>query len=106
VRYRFSNGFEGPTETELRRVSGGDPADAGRSVTDGEMRRECWHMDFIYQLGGVTRQQSELEIAFTGATHTPSDARITRRITLEHTIHWDGPSNLRWSGGARAIRPD
>ena len=25
------------------------------AVTDGEFRRASWHMDFIYQLGGVTR---------------------------------------------------
>src|ERR1700742_1757920 len=26
-----------------------------KSVTDGELRRQSWHMDFIYQLGGVTQ---------------------------------------------------
>ena len=25
-----------------------------RVATDGEFRRTSWHMDFIYQLGGVT----------------------------------------------------
>jgi 5-methyltetrahydropteroyltriglutamate--homocysteine methyltransferase len=25
-----------------------------QSVTDGEFRRASWHMDFIYQLGGVS----------------------------------------------------
>jgi methionine synthase II (cobalamin-independent) len=25
------------------------------SATDGELRRESWHMDFIYQLGGVKK---------------------------------------------------
>ena len=24
-----------------------------QSATDGEFRRASWHMDFIYQLGGV-----------------------------------------------------
>ena len=24
-----------------------------RSVTDGEFRRATWHMDFIYQIGGI-----------------------------------------------------
>src|SRR5579883_50147 len=24
-----------------------------RGVTDGEMRRGSWHMDFLYQIGGV-----------------------------------------------------
>ncbi|MDX6700688.1 MAG: 5-methyltetrahydropteroyltriglutamate--homocysteine methyltransferase, partial [Baekduia sp.] len=30
--------------------------DAGlKSATDGEFRRASWHMDFIYQLDGVTK---------------------------------------------------
>ena len=30
-----------------------------QAVTDGEFRRASWHMDFIYQLGGVTRVPEE-----------------------------------------------
>src|SRR5690348_91479 len=30
-----------------------------RSATDGEFRRESWHMDFIYQLGGVQQVQDD-----------------------------------------------
>src|SRR4051812_7420061 len=26
-----------------------------RSATDGEFRRASWHMDYIYQLGGVSK---------------------------------------------------
>ena len=26
-----------------------------RSATDGEFRRTSWHMDFIYQLGGISK---------------------------------------------------
>jgi 5-methyltetrahydropteroyltriglutamate--homocysteine methyltransferase len=37
------------------------------AVTDGELRRESWHMDFIYQLGGIARVQDEtIRVAFTG----------------------------------------
>src|SRR5690348_7061085 len=28
-----------------------------KGVTDGEMRRGSWHMDFLYQIGGVTKAQ-------------------------------------------------
>ena len=31
-----------------------------RSATDGEYRRGSWHMDFIYQLGGVTTADERL----------------------------------------------
>ena len=30
-----------------------------QSATDGEFRRESWHMDFIYQLGGVRQVEGE-----------------------------------------------
>src|SRR5205807_233182 len=30
-----------------------------RSATDGEFRRASWHMDFIYQPGGVTQVKGE-----------------------------------------------
>ena len=30
-----------------------------QSITDGEFRRESWHMDFIYQLGGITKVQDD-----------------------------------------------
>ena len=26
-----------------------------RSVTDGEFRRATWHMDFVYQIGGISK---------------------------------------------------
>src|SRR5919201_446285 len=35
------------------------------SATDGEFRRNSWHMDFIYQLGGVTQAVGEvLQVQF------------------------------------------
>src|SRR6516225_8958990 len=30
-----------------------------RSATDGELRRESWHMDFIYQLGGIKKVKDD-----------------------------------------------
>src|SRR5215211_2952112 len=38
-----------------------------QSATDGEFRRASWHMDFIYQLGGVTRAQDNLTVQFHNA---------------------------------------
>src|SRR5215831_4581008 len=36
-----------------------------RSATDGEQRRESWHMDFIYQLGGIEKVQDDtIRVAF------------------------------------------
>ena len=30
-----------------------------QTATDGEFRRQSWHMDFIYQLGGVEQVEGE-----------------------------------------------
>src|SRR5438876_12122811 len=35
-----------------------------RSATDGEFRRTSWHMDFIYQLGGVDPTSEKLTVHF------------------------------------------
>ena len=33
-----------------------------KTVTDGELRRESWHMDFIYQLGGIKKLQGRHDL--------------------------------------------
>src|SRR5438270_98551 len=33
-----------------------------RGVTDGEFRRGSWHMDFLYQIGGVAKTDQKLRI--------------------------------------------
>ena len=35
-----------------------------RSVTDGELRRATWHMDFIYQLDGVSTEAGNRAVTF------------------------------------------
>src|SRR5487761_1185798 len=36
-----------------------------KSVTDGEFRRESWHMDFIYSLGGIQKVHDDtIRVAF------------------------------------------
>ena len=74
--------------------------DAGlRSVTDGEFRRASWHMDFIYQIGGVERAPGHLTSRFTnpGGTieFTPPAIRVTRKVTMDTTIFGDDFAFLR-----------
>ena len=62
-----------------------------RSATDGELRRESWHMDFIYQLGGVRKVQDDtIRVAFHNEQKTyewaPPSAHIVAPVTLAHTI--------------------
>ena len=35
-----------------------------QSATDGEFRRASWHMDFIYQLDGITKEAGEISVTF------------------------------------------
>jgi 5-methyltetrahydropteroyltriglutamate--homocysteine methyltransferase len=68
--------------------------DAGlRSATDGEFRRTSWHMDFIYQLGGIGRADENLTVRFFNPSgtleFTSAALRVHDRIALEHTIFGD-----------------
>src|ERR671925_752280 len=35
-----------------------------QAATDGEFRRASWHMDFIYQLGGIEQADENLHVTF------------------------------------------
>jgi 5-methyltetrahydropteroyltriglutamate--homocysteine methyltransferase len=70
-----------------------------RAATDGEFRRESWHMDFIYQLGGVRKVQDDtIRVAFHNEQKTyewaPPSAHVVAPLTLEHTIFGDAFSFL------------
>ena len=40
-----------------------------QAATDGEFRRTSWHMDFLYQLDGVTSSKdSSVEVAFRNSS--------------------------------------
>ncbi|MDE2227750.1 MAG: 5-methyltetrahydropteroyltriglutamate--homocysteine S-methyltransferase [Alphaproteobacteria bacterium] len=65
--------------------------DAGlQSVTDGEIRRRSWHMDFLYRLGGVERDDAKVTVQFHGQSgdipFAVEGLRIIGRIALKHTI--------------------
>ena len=59
-------------------------------VTDGEFRRGSWHMDFLYQIGGVAKTDRVLRIQFrndAGPVEAALGAfRIDGRLTLDKTI--------------------
>jgi 5-methyltetrahydropteroyltriglutamate--homocysteine methyltransferase len=62
-----------------------------KSATDGELRRQSWHMDFIYQLGGVTKVNDEtIRVSFKSKDknyeYTPPSAHITAPVALPETI--------------------
>jgi 5-methyltetrahydropteroyltriglutamate--homocysteine methyltransferase len=74
-----------------------------RSATDGEFRRAAWHMDFIYQLGGVTQADERLHVQFFNDSGTldfaPAALRINERVSLGKTIFADHFRFLKENAG-------
>jgi methionine synthase II (cobalamin-independent) len=71
-----------------------------KTVTDGEFRRGAWHMDFIYQIGGIRRsEQNKLVLRFHNTEgvrefKTPA-LEVYGKVALEHTIFADHFEFLR-----------
>src|SRR4051795_2127896 len=88
-------------EDEAIRHVVGQQREAGlQSATDGEFRRASWHMDFIYELGGVTKVvDSSLKVEFHNEQgdieFAPPSLRVDEAVTLEHTIFGDAFAFLR-----------
>ena len=66
-------------------------AEAGlQSATDGEFRRASWHMDFIYQLGGISKAPGNLAVKFRNPSgtieFTPAALHVGSKLRLDHTI--------------------
>jgi 5-methyltetrahydropteroyltriglutamate--homocysteine methyltransferase len=70
-----------------------------QSATDGEFRRTSWHMDFIYQLGGIRPSTEQLTVRFRNQDGTieflSAALRIEDRVRLEHTIFGDAFQTLQ-----------
>jgi 5-methyltetrahydropteroyltriglutamate--homocysteine methyltransferase len=104
-----------------------------QSATDGEFRRASWHMDFIYQLEGISRSTEQLAVHFRNASgdldFTAPGLRVDGRLGLRETIFADdftflqsatttatpkltipSPSMVHYRGGPaaidRAVYPD
>ena len=64
-----------------------------KGITDGEARRGSWHMDYIYQIGGIEKVSSEIKVQFHNKEgdieFTPSALRVEERLSLESTIFAD-----------------
>ena len=96
-------------------------------ITDGEFRRGSWHMDFLYQIGGVAKTDRRLAIQFKNEAgtleFTPAAHRVAARLALDKTIFGEdfaylksvapagtaakltipSPSMLHYRGGRAAI---
>jgi 5-methyltetrahydropteroyltriglutamate--homocysteine methyltransferase len=96
-----------------------------QGITDGEFRRASWHMDFLYQLGGVTKVQDNLKVQFHNekgdVEFTPAALRVTGKLQLKKCIFGEdftylksitkgtpkltipSPSMIHYRGGRAAI---
>ena len=61
-----------------------------QSATDGEFRRASWHMDFIYQIGGVSKAPGNLAVRFHNPggdlEFTPAALHVGSKIHMAKTI--------------------
>ncbi len=75
-----------------------------QTVTDGEFRRTSWHMDFIYQLGGVSKTDEKLMVHFKNADgeldFESAALKVHDRVTLVDTIFADAFTFLRDNAAA------
>ena len=58
-----------------------------QSATDGEFRRASWHMDFIYQLGGISKAPGNLAVKFHNAAGdiecTPAALHVDSKVRMD-----------------------
>jgi 5-methyltetrahydropteroyltriglutamate--homocysteine methyltransferase len=100
-----------------------------RTATDGEFRRSSWHMDFIYQLGGIGQSDDSIKVKFrnadggleftTAALHVDSPVRLRQPIFADDfaflsSVAGDAvvpkltipsPSMVHYRGGPAALDP-
>jgi 5-methyltetrahydropteroyltriglutamate--homocysteine methyltransferase len=99
-----------------------------QSATDGELRRASWHMDFIYQLDGITKEPGEIKIKFHNEQgdieFTPAALHVDGKLGVSKTIFGDdfrflqqtvtrnlpkltipSPSMVHYRGGKAAVDP-
>ena len=97
-----------------------------QGVTDGELRRSSWHMDFLYQIGGVRKVLQNITVHFHSdkgdVDFKPSGLRVEGKLSLDRCIfgdHFDflksvttggtpkltipSPSMMHYRGGRAAI---
>ena len=66
-----------------------------RSITDGELRREYWHIDFLRQLAGVTIAAIPNQSHFGGTDEQPPMATITGKVGCPKPIMVDAFAYLQ-----------
>src|SRR5919112_4107141 len=70
-----------------------------QTATDGEFRRASWHMDFIYQLDGVSTAPGNLKVEFRNeqgtVEFTPAALHIDGKLGVSAAIFGDAFEYLK-----------
>jgi 5-methyltetrahydropteroyltriglutamate--homocysteine methyltransferase len=86
ARRRFSSGAIDPAalaaveDREIERLVRKQEEIGLRGVTDGELRRSWWHLDFLWGLRGVAKHTTNAGVVFAGATPRNEGVRVDGRI--------------------------
>jgi 5-methyltetrahydropteroyltriglutamate--homocysteine methyltransferase len=51
-----------------------------RGITDGELRRSWWHLDFLWGLDGIVEHHADFGTGFVGATPRTAGVRVDGKI--------------------------
>jgi 5-methyltetrahydropteroyltriglutamate--homocysteine methyltransferase len=73
-------GLELVEDREIERVIKKQEAIGLRAVTDGELRRSWWHLDFLWGLDGVGKHDMETGVPFAGVSTRTEGVRVDGRL--------------------------
>jgi 5-methyltetrahydropteroyltriglutamate--homocysteine methyltransferase len=123
-----ANGLRAAEDEAIRRIVAKQEEVGLQSATDGELRRASWHMDFIYQLDGITKEAGHISVKFHNEQgdieFTPAALHVDGKLGVSRTIFGDhfrflqqtvtsavpkltipSPSMVHYRGGRAAIDP-
>jgi methionine synthase II (cobalamin-independent) len=73
-------GLKAVEDREIERIVSKQQELGLRGITDGELRRSWWHLDFLWGLDGITEHHADFGAGFVGATPRTSGVRVDGRI--------------------------
>jgi 5-methyltetrahydropteroyltriglutamate--homocysteine methyltransferase len=123
-----ADGLNGAEDEAIREIVTMQEDVGLMSATDGEFRRASWHMDFIYQLDGITKEPGEIKVKFHNEQgdieFTPAALHVDGKLGVSETIFGKAftflhsavtknipkltipsPSMVHYRGGKAAIDP-
>ena len=79
-----AEGLRAVEDREIARIAAKQRSIGLVGITDGELRRSWWHLDFLWGLEGVEIHHADFGTAFVGATPRTAGVRVDGRIAFEH----------------------